>query len=133
LATFVISKERVYSAHENKDLISGIVPASKSGKNVKKEVSAYDKDFVREYIKSFPKVNCHYRRKQTSKEYLESYLNINKIMNYMKRNALNRFVVQSKIQCIEIFSIMNSILVSISSRMTAATHVYSSKYRILMI
>lgn len=79
LATLVISKERVYSAHKNKDLISGIVPASKSGKHVKKEVSACDKDFVREHIKSFPKINSDYRRKQTSKEYLEFYLNINKM------------------------------------------------------
>ncbi len=47
LATLVISKERVYNAPKNKDLISCIVPVSKSGKHVKKEVSAYDKDFVR--------------------------------------------------------------------------------------
>ncbi len=90
MATLVISKERVYSAHKNKDLISGIVLASKSGKHVKKEVSAYDKDFVREHIKSFPKVNSHYRRKQTSKEYLESYLNINKMYELYEEKCIEQ-------------------------------------------
>jgi hypothetical protein len=88
LATLVISKERVYSAHKNKELISGIVPAS--GKHVKKEVSAHVKDFVREHIKSFPKVNSHYRRKQTSKEYLESYLNINKMYELYEEKCIKQ-------------------------------------------
>jgi hypothetical protein len=79
LATLSIIETVVYNAHKNKDLLNGYHLTSKSGKHMKKIISNDEKDFVREHIMSFPKIESHYRREQTSKFYFESQLNIAKI------------------------------------------------------
>ncbi len=79
LSTLNISQKVVYNAHKNKNLISGNAFPSRSGKHVKKSISEERKNIVREHINSFPKVESHYRRNQTSKLYLDSSLNLSKM------------------------------------------------------
>ena len=56
-------------------------------------------DFVREHINSFPKMESHYARKNTSKKFLESTLNIRKMYHLYvtKCTAENKECVSEKI------------------------------------
>ncbi len=97
LNTLVISKSVVYNAHKNKNIISGTVAASKSGKHVKKSISNDDKNFVRKHINSFPRIESHYRRSETSKEYLESNLDLSKMYKLYEEKCLKAQKITVKI------------------------------------
>ena len=79
LATLDISQNRIISYHANKDKVTGTPPASKRGKHTKHNMSDADIKAVREHISSFPRVESHYRRAQSQKEYLEDGLNLSLI------------------------------------------------------
>ena len=81
LATLDISQRRISYFHEHvKDKTTGI-PHSGAirGKHTKKVIPEDQKDFVREHIQSFPRIESHYCRKNTNKEYLESSLTLQKM------------------------------------------------------
>ena len=50
---------------------NGIVEISKQGLHIKKSVNESIKDGMRSHINSFPRINSHYCRKDTQKEYVE--------------------------------------------------------------
>ncbi len=79
LVTLNISQIIVYFAHKNKDSVSGTPFASKAGKHVKSKISNERKNFVIEHIDSIPRIESHYCRSDTSKQYFESSLNLVKL------------------------------------------------------
>lgn len=74
LTTFDITERRVHYAHEQKNTCGTPTPPRK--KIAKNKTSEEDMDFIRNHINSFPKIESHYRRAETSKQYLESNLNM---------------------------------------------------------
>lgn len=50
-----------------------------TGKHTKRKIPDEDRNFVKVHIESFPKVQSHYCRQTSSREYLESTLSINKM------------------------------------------------------
>jgi len=81
LATLDISQKRIISYHANKDKVTGTPAASKTGKHTKHKMSDADIKAVREHISSFPRVESHYCRAKSQKEYLEAGLNISRMYN----------------------------------------------------
>lgn len=78
LNTLSISKNSVYYLHKNKNY--GNTPAqSQWGKHQKKVISEEIRQNVKDHINSFPRVESHYCRANTSKEYLESNLNLSQM------------------------------------------------------
>ena len=78
--TLDISHQKVkYFQKVRKDKDSGCIKQRQWGKNVKKIVSNDAKDSVREHIKLLPKVESHYCRSSTSREYLEANLSLAKL------------------------------------------------------
>jgi hypothetical protein len=91
LATLNISQIAVYFAHKNKDSVSGTPFPSKAGKHVKSKISNERKNFVIEHIDSIPRVESHYCRSDTSKQYFESSLNLVKLYELYKEKCENSF------------------------------------------
>ena len=75
LTTLAISQTPVYTAHNKKD-ISNIPDTPKVGKHVKHKIPDEDVNFVKQHIESFPKVESHYCRVDTQRDYLDSTLSI---------------------------------------------------------
>ena len=79
------SQKMVYNVHEKKDLVSGAVKPNKRGRHGnQRKISKEDHEAVIKHKKSFKVVEAHYCRAKTSKEYLESSLNIEKMYNLYK-------------------------------------------------
>lgn len=82
-ATLDISHQRIKYFHKvRKDkTIDGCIRKSQWGIHSKMgiRVKTEDKDGAREHIRQLPRVESHYCRKSTSREYLESNLTINKL------------------------------------------------------
>ncbi len=88
LETLNISQTVIYNAHHKKNIISGNPLPSKAGKHIKMKISDEKRNSVIEHINSFPKVESHYRRAQTSKDYFESSLNLLKIYDLYEEKCL---------------------------------------------
>ncbi|XP_012560119.1 uncharacterized protein LOC105846187 [Hydra vulgaris] len=85
LSTLNISSHRVFYFHKfNKSLTTGTPLQSKSGKHVKKRLLEESKQVVRDHINLFPKIDAHYSRKKTHKEYMEGSLNIGRMYDLYK-------------------------------------------------
>lgn len=78
LGTLSISQKFVYTAHNNKTS-SNTPKASTQGKHTKRVTSEKSANFVREHINMFARVQSHYCRQKTQKEYLEGALSIKKM------------------------------------------------------
>jgi hypothetical protein len=89
LATLNISQIVVYFAHKIEDSVSGTPFVSKAGKHVKSKISNERKNFVIEHIDSIPRVESHYCRSDTSKQYFESSLNLVKLYELYKEKCEN--------------------------------------------
>jgi hypothetical protein len=96
LLTLAISEQFVYTTLKNRELITGVPIPLNIGKHRKKFISEERKNFVRSHINSFPTFESHYRRNESSKVYLESSLNIQKMYDlYIEKcNALNEIPVK---------------------------------------
>lgn len=79
LTTLDISQRRISYYHDHKDKSTGLPKSDARGKHIKKCVPEAKKEFVREHIRSFPRVESHYCRSKTKKEYLESTLTLQKM------------------------------------------------------
>ena len=85
LSTLNISSHRVFYFHKfNKSLTTGTPLQSKSGKHVKKRLPEESKQVVRDHINLFPRIEAHYSRKKTHKEYMEGSLNIGRMYDLYK-------------------------------------------------
>lgn len=76
--TLCISQKPIYTVHKNKTA-TNTLRESTQGKHKKRVTSPDDTDFVKEHINMLPRVQSHYCRKRSNKEYLESELNIKKL------------------------------------------------------
>lgn len=63
----------------NKDKATGIPKSDERGKKTKDRISCTLKDFARKHIETFPKMESHYCRSKTNKEYLDPELNMNRM------------------------------------------------------
>ena len=72
LGTLNISQKVVYNVHNKKDSFTGIPKTDARGKHKKKIVSEESRNGVRRHIDSFPVVESHYCRANTSNKYLDS-------------------------------------------------------------
>ncbi|XP_072383854.1 uncharacterized protein, partial [Diabrotica undecimpunctata] len=102
--TLCISQKPIYTVHNNKTSTKTL-PESKQGKHQKRVTSLEDSNLVKEHINMIPRVESHYCRKKTNKEYLESGLSIKKLYElYLdfagecKKNPVS-FAVYRKIFC----------------------------------
>src|SRR5690606_17274172 len=91
LGTLAISQKPVYKAHKRKNEFTGAAARYTQGKHIKKKVSPDDKNFVRKHINTFPRVESHYCRSDTKKEYLDPSLSISKCIIYTENHWRNIF------------------------------------------
>ena len=73
-----ISSRRITYFHENK-LGTSSPALSKWGKHTKRKISQLTRQSVLDHINLFPRVESHYCRQNTCKEYFEGNLNLKKI------------------------------------------------------
>lgn len=76
--TLCISQKPIYNVHKNKT-ISNTPGATAQGKHKKKFTSQESANLVKEHINMFPRVQSHYCRPDTQKEYLEGDLSIQRM------------------------------------------------------
>ena len=92
LNTLGISESRIRYIYAHKDIDTGTARPSLWGKHTKNEVGPEVKDSVRSHIDEFPRVQSHYCRARTNKEYLETGLSLSKMydlyVEWMKGKAL---------------------------------------------
>lgn len=79
LGTLNISQTPIYNAHLGKDFESNTPKKNQQGKHVKHKILDEDRNLVKMHIENFPKVESHYCRANTSREYLDSNLSIAKM------------------------------------------------------
>lgn len=73
LNTLCINQSRVYNVHCNK--IGELTPGEDGrGKNTRSKISIEDKLFLMDHINAYPRVESHYARAKTNKEYLDQFL-----------------------------------------------------------
>ncbi|XP_065650868.1 uncharacterized protein LOC136079064 [Hydra vulgaris] len=85
LSTLNISSQRIFYFHKfNKCLTTGTPMQSKFGRHVKKSLPEDSKKVVRDHINLFPRIEAHYCRKKTFKEYMEGSINIGKLYDLFK-------------------------------------------------
>lgn len=77
LGTLAISQKPVYTAHKTKNSTTNTATTDMRGRSLKSRRTPHGNiDFAREHIHSFPRVESHYCRAKTTKEYLDSNLSI---------------------------------------------------------
>ena len=79
LGTLSISQKVVYNVHDKKDSFTGRPKSDGRGKHQKKVIQEDMCNDVRNHILSFPTVDSHYCRFETTRKYLESNLNVRKM------------------------------------------------------
>jgi hypothetical protein len=91
LKTLDISQKRIASYFATCNEATGTPRPSRQGKHVKKRIADIDRQAVRDHINSFPRVESHYCRAWTLKQYLEPGLTISRMYELFceKRAAEN--------------------------------------------
>lgn len=79
LSTLCISQKTVYNVHSKMDKETNTPKPDERGIKSISKINDADKTFVKNHINSFPRVSSHYCRAKTSREYIQSDLNINKM------------------------------------------------------
>ena len=79
LSTLDISCRRISYFHETKDQESSTPSTTKWGKHPKKKLHDECKQSVRDHINAIPRIESHYCRSVTKKEYFEGSLNLQKL------------------------------------------------------
>lgn len=104
--TLAISQKPIYTAHK-RSTISNTLQKSTQGKHRKKYTSDDATNLVRKHISMFPKVESHYCRADSKREYLEGNLSIMKMYDmykdFARENDANpvKIHVYRKIFCTE--------------------------------
>ena len=78
MKTLDVCQKRVINYHKTKDPATGTPRPITQGKHVKKKTPEEQITAIKEHINSFPRVESHYCRAETHKEYLETDLSIKK-------------------------------------------------------
>lgn len=80
LSTLDISQKTVYGAHKRKDPLTGTASSDKRSRhNNHRRISDAQRELVRKHIDSFPRVDSHYCRSTSRRQYLDSLLSISKM------------------------------------------------------
>lgn len=80
LSTIDVSQQRInYFHNKKKDEVTGIPVPLQQGRHPKKTVNSVSKEYVHLHIKQIPRVESHYCRVDTKKEYFDVTLNMNKL------------------------------------------------------
>ncbi|XP_028658548.2 uncharacterized protein LOC114652351 [Erpetoichthys calabaricus] len=74
LSTLCISQKPIYNFHSKKSQVTGTPKPDNRGKHVKKAISQDRKQEVLDHIDSFPRVESHYTRANSKRQYLEPEL-----------------------------------------------------------
>lgn len=82
--TLCISQKPIYSVHKTKNLATSTPGPATQGKHSKRSLSLEDVDLVKEHIDLFPRIDSHYRRADSKREYLDSSLSIKKMYEEYK-------------------------------------------------
>ena len=90
-STLAISKAMVYSVHANKNPETMEPKRDGRGRHGNQsKISEEKRQVVIDHINSFPRIESHYCRAKTSKEYLQSDLNIEKMYNLYVERCLKK-------------------------------------------
>lgn len=84
LGTLSVSQKTIYNVHETKNISGNTPRVTLQGRHTKHIISEEAKNAVRDHIKSIPKIDSHYCRAHTQREYVESTLNIRKMYELYK-------------------------------------------------
>ena len=87
LTTIAVSARRISDFHQTKDEETSTPSEPKWGKHTKKKVSDERKQFARDHINSFPRIESHYCRAVSKKEYLEASLNLQKMYELYEKKC----------------------------------------------
>ncbi|XP_071056028.1 uncharacterized protein [Onthophagus taurus] len=79
LGTLDLSQKTIYNAMNNRTSYSNMPQPIRQGCHIKKKIPTEIKSAVIDHIKSFPRVESHYCRADTKREYLESDLSVVKM------------------------------------------------------
>lgn len=85
LSTLDISSKRIEYFY--KKVVSGEKPSDQRGKFKHTKIQDTDRDFIRNHIKSFPRIPSHYCRATTSAEYLEPNLSVAEMYRLYKERC----------------------------------------------
>ena len=94
--TLAISQKPIYTAHK-RSTISNTLQKTTQGKHRKKYTSDEAANLVREHIRMFPKVESHYCRADSKREYLQGDLSIKKLFDMYIDFAKERDAIPVKI------------------------------------
>jgi len=107
LTTLDISSKRVEYFYKKLESSDGI--EDMRGKTPKpQKIPELDRSYIREHIRSFPKVPSHYCRSTTTAEYLEPNLSVNEMYRLYKEKCENDNVKPQSVHFTERFLTMNS-------------------------
>ena len=90
LGTLDISQKTIYNIHETSNAVGNIPERLMQGKHRKHKIPEEKVQAVRDHINSIPKIESHYCRADTSKEYLDSSLNISKLYDLYKEQMAKK-------------------------------------------
>ncbi|CAH0546662.1 unnamed protein product [Brassicogethes aeneus] len=97
LSTLDISQQRINYFHEKKkENLTGIPSTSQQGCHPKKTISTVSKDYVHLHISQIPRVESHYCRVDTKKEYFDGMLNMNRLYSLYSKFCADKQIVPVK-------------------------------------
>nr|CAI5822941.1 unnamed protein product [Callosobruchus analis] len=79
LGTLSISQKSIYTVYMNSRNVGNTPARSVQGKHTKHSIPEDAKQLIRDHIESVPKIDSHYCRADTTRQYMESSLNIAKL------------------------------------------------------
>lgn len=85
LGTLCISQKTVYNVHQSSNAVGNTPTMVRHGKHTKHKIPEDVVQSVRDHIASFPKIDSHYCRADTSRSYLDSSLSVAKLYDLYKK------------------------------------------------
>lgn len=98
LGVLAVSQRRISYFHEKKKCgVTQTPTKDKRGTKTKKRIPEEDRQHIRDHINAFPRVEGHYCRKDTKKDYFEQGLNLSKLYElYVEWCQEKKYNVQKK-------------------------------------
>jgi len=90
LATLDISNTRICTYYATRNQSTGTPSQRQQGRHVKKRIADEHRDAVRAHINSFPRVESHYCRATTDRQYLDSALSLSRMYDLFVESRLKQ-------------------------------------------
>lgn len=97
LCTLDIDEKRVRNAHRYRDELTGQPSPYVRGKAKTRAVSSFIENSIRRHIDSIPRIESHYCRKETNKQYIDGNLNITKLYEMYCERCTEELIVPAKL------------------------------------